>query len=194
MVETTGLRRLSAPTWLLIAAILGPASALHAQASEADTEVDPATGFPSGYWVEFGDGEDWMRLTSGEWLRGNLNWMRDGDFELGLGYQFLRVLSTPPNVPNPQSDGFIPVHTYWEFEITDDIELDLRWQSNIVFTTIGNTNHFGEAVFSVEVTDILNFNTEFDYYRTEQPIPREDGSLPESNDFQLVVGFSIKVG
>jgi hypothetical protein len=81
MVETTGLRRLGAPTWLLIAAILGPASALHAQASEADTEVDPATGFPSGYWVEFGDGEDWMRLTSGEWLRGNLNWMRDGDFE-----------------------------------------------------------------------------------------------------------------
>ena len=116
------------------------------------------------------------------------------DFELGLGYQFLRVMGTLPNVPNPQSDGFVPVHTYWEFEITDDIELDLRWQSNIVFTTIGNTNHLGEAVFSVEVTDILKFNTEFDYFRTEQPIPREDGSLPESNDFQLVVGFSIKVG
>ena len=399
MVETTGPRRLGAPVWLLIATILEPASALHAQPREADsdrqedleqappdaessdTAVDPATGFPSGYWIEFGDGKDWLRLTSGEWLRGNLNWMRDRDFEFdgdktdlirkgwsnvdqlhspkiktyvfrrrvdamgpavitkdevivqtdegirtfprsellsilqggtrerdwwafevgagftgafgnsnqssltakaglgrhdqrtstlllyegtfgaanrelsvsrhlgqvgvalfvsdrfyvvpaaadffhdrfanikfratpaalggiqifdtervewdfewGLGYQFLRVISTLPNVPNPQSDGFVPVHTYWEFEITDDIELDLRWQSNIVFTTIGNTNHIGEAVFSVEVTNILYFNTEFDYFRTEQPIPREDGSLPESNDFQLIVGFSIKVG
>ena len=67
---------------------------------------------------------------------------------MGLGYQFLRVMGTLPNVPNRQSDGFVPVHSYWEF----------------------------------------------DYFRSEQPIPREDGSLPESNDFQLVVGVSIKVG
>ena len=399
MAETTGSLRLVALVVLVIATILSQASALHAQVGETEADrtealeqagveaegiraqPDPETGFPTGYWIEFGDGKDWLRLTSGEWLRGNLNWMRDGDFEfdgdktnlirkgwsnvdqlhspkiktyvfkrrvyatgramitkdkvivetdegmrtfprsallsilqggtrerdwwafevgagftgafgnsnqssltakfglgrhdqrtstvflyegtfgaanrepnvsrhlgqvgvalfvsdrfyvvpaaadffndrfanikfratpaglggiqifdtervewdfeLGLGYQFLRVISTLPNVPNPQSDGFVPVRLYWEFEITDDIELDLRWHSNIVFTTIGNTNHIGEAVFSVEVTDILNFNTEFDFFRTEQPIPRADGSLPESNDFQLVVGFSIKVG
>ena len=399
MAQITGALHVRAPGLLLIATLLTPVSAVRAQvgepasdrpevsdqggaeAEDAPAAADPETGFPTGYWIEFGNGKDWLRLTSGEWLRGNLNWMRDGDFEFdgdktdlirkgwsnvdqlhspkiktyvfkrrveamgpamvtkdkvvvetdegmrtfprsellsilqggtrerdwwafevgagftgafgnsnqssltakaglgrhdqrtstlllyegtfgaanrelsvsrhlgqvgvalfvsdrfyvvpaaadffhdrfanikfratpaalggiqifdtervewdfewGLGYQFLRVISTLPNVPNPQSDGFVPVHTYWEFEITDDIELDLRWQSNIVFTTIGNTNHIGEAVFSVEVTDILYFNTEFDYFRTEQPIPREDGSLPESNDFQLIVGFSIKVG
>jgi putative salt-induced outer membrane protein YdiY len=116
------------------------------------------------------------------------------DFECGLGYQFLRAISTEPNVPNPQSDGFIPVRTQWEFDITDDIELDLGWQSNIVFTTIGNTNHIGEAAFIVEVTEIFNLKTEFEYFRTEQPIPREDGSVPQSNDFQLIVGFLIRVG
>jgi hypothetical protein len=36
--------------------------------------------------------------------------------------------------------------------------------------------------------------TEFEYFRTEQPIPREDGSVPQSNDFQLIVGFTIEVG
>jgi putative salt-induced outer membrane protein YdiY len=116
------------------------------------------------------------------------------DLECGLGYQFLRVIDTLPTVPNPQSDGFIPVRTYWEFDITGDIELDLSWQSNIVFTTIGNTNHMGEATFTVEITDIFNFKTEFEYFRTEQPLPREDGSIPKSNDFQLIVGFSIRVG
>jgi putative salt-induced outer membrane protein YdiY len=116
------------------------------------------------------------------------------DFECGLGYQFLRAISTLPNVPNPQSDGFVPLRTYLEFDITDDIELDLGWQSNIVFTTIGNTNHFGEATFTVEVTDIFNLKTEFEYFRTEQPIPEDDGSVPQSNDFQLIVGFLIRVG
>ena len=399
MIEMARPGRLGAPSCFLIAMILGPASALRAQPRDADgepvrdleqaasdeassdTEVDPVTGFPTGYWIEFDDTKDWLRLTSGEWLRGDLNWMRNGDFEFdgdktdlmrkgwsnvdqlhspqvktyvfrgrvdamgramitkdevivitddgirtfprsellsilkggarerdwwvfevgagftgafgnsnqgsltadfglgrhdqrtstvllyegtfgaankevnvnrhlgqvgltlfvsdrfyvvpaaaaffhdrfanikfratpavlggveifdtskvewdfecGLGYQFLRAIGSLPNVPNPQNDGFVPLRTIWEFEITDDIELDLAWQSNIVFTTIGNTNHFGEATFTVEVTDIFNVNTEFEYFRTERPLPKEDGTVPGSNDFQLVFGFSIRLG
>ena len=399
MAETSGSLRLCALVVLVIATILSRASALHAQVSETEADrtedleqagaeaedvhaqPDPETGFPTGYWIEFDDTKDWLRLTSGEWLRGDLNWMRNGDFEFdgdktdlirkgwsnvdqlhspqiktyvfrnrvdamgrgmitrdevivetedgiktfprselisilkggqrerdwwvlelgvgftgafgnsnqssinadfglgrhdqrtstvllyegtfgaanrevnvnrhlgqvgvtlfvsdrfyvvpaaaaffhdrfanikfratpaalggvqifdtnrvewdfecGLGYQFLRAISTEPNVPNPQSDGFIPIRTQWEFEITDDIELNLGWQSNIVFTNIGNTNHIGEATFTVEVTEIFNLKTEFEYFRTEQPIPREDGSVPQSNDFQLIVGFLIRVG
>jgi len=363
----------------LIAMLSTPASTVLAQ--DGEPPIDPETGFPTGYWVEFDGEDDWLRLTSGEWVRGDLNWMRDGDFEFdgdktgvmrkgwkdvdqlhspkvntyvfrnwvdvmgralvtkdevivrtengvetfprtellsilkggqrerdwwvfelgvgftgafgnsnqsslnadfglgrhdkrtstvllyegtfgaanrevnvsrhlgqvgvslflsdrfyivpaaaaffhdrfanikfratpaalggvqlfdtnrvewdiecGLGYQFLRVIDTLPTVPNPQNDGFIPVRAYWEFEITGDIDLDLGWQSNIVFTTIGNTNHIGEATFTVEINDIFNFKTEFEYFRTEQPLPRQDGSVPKSDDFQLIVGFSIRVG
>lgn len=399
MAQITGSLHVRAPGLLLIATLLTPVSAVRAQvgepaadrpevsdqggaaAEDAPAAADPDTGFPTGYWIEFDDTKDWLRLTSGEWLRGDLNWMRDGDFEFdgaktdlirkgwsdvgqlhspqiktyvfknwvdakgramitkdeviviteegmrtfprsellsilkggtrerdwwvfelgagftgafgnsnqsslnadfglgrhdkrtstvllyegtfgaanrelsvnrhlgqvgvtlfvserfyvvpaaaaffhdrfanikfraapaalggvqifdtnrvewdvecGMGYQFLRANSTEPNVPNPQSDGFVPVRTQWEFDITDDIELNLGWQSNIVFTTIGNTNHIGEATFTVEVTEIFNLKTEFEYFRTEQPIPREDGSVPQSNDFQIIVGFSIRVG
>jgi hypothetical protein len=116
------------------------------------------------------------------------------DFEFGLGYQFLRVISTLPNTDNPQSDGFVPVRSYWEFDIADDIDLDIEWQSNIVYTTIGNTNHVGKAIFSIEVTDIFSFDTEFDFFRTERPIPRADGTVPQRNDYQLIVGFSIRAG
>jgi hypothetical protein len=83
----------------VIATILSKASALYAQVSEPEKErpenpeqpaagaegvpvqADRATGFPTGYWIEFDDTKDWLRLTSGEWLRGDLNWMRNGDFE-----------------------------------------------------------------------------------------------------------------
>ena len=49
----------------------------------------------------------------------------------------MRRNEVAPNVPNPQSDGFVPVNTTLKLEIKGDIELILGWQSNIVFTTRG---------------------------------------------------------
>jgi len=83
MAETTGSPQVGALALLFTATILSQASTLHAQVSEtaadrpenteqAGAEVegvpaqaDPGTGFPTGYWIEFGDGKDWLRLTSG---------------------------------------------------------------------------------------------------------------------------------
>jgi len=121
---------------------------------------------------------------------GKVEW----DVEFGLGYQFTSFLSAAAGVENPQDDGFVPVRTYWDFDITGDIELILDWQSNIVYTQFGNTNHVGKAVFSVEVTDILNFDAAFDFFRTERPVPREDGTVPRKNDYQIVVGISLRLG
>ena len=69
-----------------------PADAEEVQppAGQVLAEIPPAAGlveqqgasdFPTGHWVEFGDTKDWIRFTSGEWLRGDLNWMREGDFQ-----------------------------------------------------------------------------------------------------------------
>ena len=58
-----------------------------------------------------------------------------------------------------RNDGFVVVHTNWDFDITGDVELELDWRSNVVFTTIGNTNHRGSAIFSIEISDIFDFKT-----------------------------------
>jgi hypothetical protein len=111
-----------------------------------------------------------------------------------MGYQFANFLSTAAGAENPQNDGFVSVGTYGDFDFTDDVELVLEWRSSIVYTQIGLTNHFGSAKFSVEVTDIFDFEGTFKFYRTEDPPPRADGSVPEKNDYEVIVGLALEIG
>ena len=116
------------------------------------------------------------------------------DLESGLGYQYIRFLSTAAGFENPQNDAFISFGTYAEFEFVKDVELELEWRTNLVYTHIGNTNHTGRAKFSVEITDIFDFETSFIFLRTEDPPPRADGTVPESNDYQLIVSVVLELG
>ena len=111
-----------------------------------------------------------------------------------LGYQYIRFLSTAAGLENPQNDGFVSVHTYADFDFTDDVELKIDWLTNVVYTQIGLTNHIGTANFSVEISDIFDLETTFKFYRTERPPSRADGSVPERNDYQLIVSLALEIG
>ena len=74
------------------------------------------------------------------------------------------------------------------------MELEIEWRSNVVYTEIGLTNHIGKANFSVEVTDIFDLETTFKFYRTEDPPPRADGSVPKKNDYEVIVGLALEIG
>jgi putative salt-induced outer membrane protein YdiY len=118
------------------------------------------------------------------------------EWDLGgaMGYQYVRFFSTAASVDNPQNDGFIGFRTYADFDFTDDVELELEWRTNVVYTSIGLTNHFGSATFSVDVTDILDLETTFNFYRTEDPPPRADGSVPKKNDYEVIVSLALEIG
>ena len=118
------------------------------------------------------------------------------DWDLGgaLGYQYTQFLSTAAGVENPQNDGFIGVRTYVDLDFTDDVELIIEWNTNVVYTQIGLTNHIGRTTFSVEITDIFDLETTFKFFRTERPPPRSDGTVPKRNDYQLIVGLALEIG
>jgi hypothetical protein len=120
-----------------------------------------------------------------------VNW----DLEFApAGYQYLSLLDPAATVEDPQSDGYMMFRMFADLDFTDDIQLLLEWRTNLVYTTIGNTNHVGSLDFSLRVTTILYFNTSFLYLRTEDPFPRSDGSVPKKNDGQIVVGISLRIG
>jgi putative salt-induced outer membrane protein YdiY len=120
-----------------------------------------------------------------------LNW----DFEFApAGYQYLSLLDPEASVEDPQHDGYMMFRLFADVDFTNNVQLLLEWRTNVVYTTIGNTNHFGNADFTLRVTTILYFNTSFLYFRTEQPFPRSDGTVPKRNDYQFVVGITLRVG
>ena len=120
-----------------------------------------------------------------------VNW----DLEFApLGYQYLSLLDPAAAVENPQNDAYMMFRMFADLDFTDDIQLLLEWRTNLVYTTIGNTNHVGSLDFTVRVTTILHLNTSFLYLRTEQPFPRSDGTIPKQNDYQIVFGISLRIG
>ncbi len=125
----------------------------------------------------------------------NVKW----DFQTGVGYQYLNYLDTtalPPGSSNPQNDAFIPLYTYADFDITGDIDFTVSWLTNLVVTTIGNTNHTAKADLAIELTSVIDLDIAFLYLRTEQPAPPADPADPaiEKNDYQLIVGISLELG
>ena len=120
-----------------------------------------------------------------------VNW----DFEFApAGYQYLSLLDPAAGVENPQSDGYMMFRMFADLDFTDDIQLLLEWRTNLVYTTIGNTNHVGNLDFTIRVTTLLHLNTSFLYLRTESPFLRADGTVPKKNDYQVVFGISLRIG
>jgi len=97
-------------------------------------------------------------------------------------------------VQNPQNDGFISFRTYADFDFTDDVELIVEWRSNLVYTNIDLTNHFGSARFTVDITEVFDLGTTFKFYRTENPPSRADGTVPEKNDYEFIVSLALEIG
>ena len=123
----------------------------------------------------------------------NVKW----DFQTGIGYQYLNYLdATQVTGDNPQHDAFIPLYTYADFDITGDIDFTVSWLTNLVVTTIGNTNHTGKADLAIELTSVLDLDISFLYLRTEEPAPPPDPADPpiDKNDYQLVIGVSLELG
>ena len=112
----------------------------------------------------------------------------------GIGYEYLRLYRPFVTVEDPQHDGLVRFATGARFDFTDDIYLQVDWATNLTFTTIGNTNHIGTADLFIEVTNILNVHCSFLYLRTEEPHPREDGTVPLKNDYFFVMGVSLQLG
>jgi len=117
------------------------------------------------------------------------------DIESALGYQFTRFLSSATGVSNPQNDGFVMLRTYWKLKFVNrDVEIEIDWRTILVYTTFGNTNHNGTAKVTIKITDRFDFEPSFLFLRTRDPLPRADGTVPEKNDYQLVVSLALSLG
>jgi hypothetical protein len=64
----------------------GPASKV--ESAMKKTQADVERGLTPDYTIEFGDTDDWLQFTTGEWLRGNLRWVRAKGMEAGENVRF----------------------------------------------------------------------------------------------------------
>ena len=124
----------------------------------------------------------------------DVSWV-EWDLEAGGGYQYQSFISVPAGSDGVSHDAGIKLATRANFDIfTDDYELDLEWTTWLIPTEWGLTNHQGKAALSIDLNSIFTVDISAIYNRVEDPVPREDGTVPGSDDVQLVVGLGLELG
>jgi hypothetical protein len=115
------------------------------------------------------------------------------DFDALFAYQYTEYMSALPMQTLSFDDAVVGLGTSIEWDITDDIDLDLDWRSFLVVTEMGRTYHNGSARFSLEITDIFDFDLTGALYRIEEPVADENGVVPVSNDWTFTAGIGIEL-
>jgi putative salt-induced outer membrane protein YdiY len=127
-----------------------------------------------GYWVI-----DWDTL---EW-----------ELETGAAYQYTQNLSVELGQDPTSNDFAIRLSTFFKWDITGDLKFEVRHDTFLVATDFSLTTNHTRMKGSYEITDLLNLEITFVHSRVQEPVPLRDGTVPDQNDYQLVIGFGLEL-
>jgi putative salt-induced outer membrane protein YdiY len=116
------------------------------------------------------------------------------EWEVGLGvvYQYTKFISVTEGDDNEARDAAAVFSTNLDLELTKDLDWDTSYEIQLVVTDPGLTSHHLLSTFSFDVWGPLDLDITFSWDRVEEPTPREDGSVPASDDFRTSVGIGIE--
>jgi hypothetical protein len=111
------------------------------------------------------------------------------DLTIGGGFQYLKFVSVEPDQNIDNSTPLVAFTTLFDTEITSWIDFDVNYSFYLVDKDAGTyTHHFVSSV-ETDLIGNIDFDISFVWDRIEDPQPASDGSVPEQNDFRLIVGL-----
>jgi len=115
----------------------------------------------------------------------DLSWL---DFILAIGgaHQYTEF-------DNGRSDNDMAVlfDSDLELDFENGTEWDTQYSLQVIATDFEKTNHHFESEISFDLWDPLDLDITFILDRIEGPQQDDDGQTPKTNDYKLLVGFSI---
>jgi len=115
-------------------------------------------------------------------------------FGIGGGYQVTTYLSVEEGASGDSKTGSIVPSMDLDWDITNNIELDMEYSSRLGVPDIDNSTHHASADLSFDIyRDIFEVTFSFIWDRVDNPKAFEDGTRPEKNDLKLVFGFGLEI-
>lgn len=111
------------------------------------------------------------------------------DVSGGPAYQYTQFNSVEAGQDDSESTPVLMAGTEFNRALNDTVEFDFLYNFQLVNERSGSYNHHLVATLETELTKFLNFDVSFVWDRTETPQPKEDGTVPDPNDYYLI--FSI---
>ena len=89
-------------------------------------------------------------------------------------------------------DGVVLFSSELTLELPRDVDIDLNYKLQLVYTDLDKTNHNTSMVVSIEIWGPLEVDIGAYWDRIEVPQRDDNGDRPESDDFRLTAGISLE--
>jgi hypothetical protein len=124
--------------------------------------------------------------------------MRGGDADwsisMSAGYVSTKYVSVEEGQDEDEASFSLIPSTDLEWDITGDIEFLFDYNLQMALPETRNAFHHASATFSFDIWgDVIDLDFSLTWDRVESPKAREDGSVPERDDFRTTFGFGFEL-
>jgi len=113
------------------------------------------------------------------------------DVSGGPAYRATRFVSVEAGDPRKVNTPALVLGTFYDTTLTKTLDFNARYNLSIVNQESGSYTHQAIATLEIELTKILDFDISFVWDRTQNPQVRADGSVPNQDDFQLLLTLGV---
>lgn len=111
----------------------------------------------------------------------------------GPAYTNTRFAQTEIGSSDNESSGSLVIDTALDTELTKSIDFNAQYRIQYGNRQSGGYAHHATATFEVELTDMFDLDLSLVWDHTSNPRANSDGSIPNANDYQFIVGFGIDI-
>ncbi len=117
------------------------------------------------------------------------NWSVTG----GPAYTFIKFDNVAVDESEDDASTALVVDTAFDTEISEDIDFNTLYRVQYGNEKSGGYTHHALAGFSIELTDIFDLDLSLVWDHTNKPQADANGTLPDKNDYQFIIGFGIDI-
>ncbi|MEP5231843.1 MAG: DUF481 domain-containing protein [Alloalcanivorax sp.] len=117
----------------------------------------------------------------------------DWTVSAGPGYQRTEYVDVVEGEDRTVSTAAFLIGTFYDQDITDDIELEVDYQVTLTEAKAGRAKHDFYVALDVDLTSRLDLRLAGTWKRIESPQPDSDGITPEKDDFTATLGVSLEI-
>jgi hypothetical protein len=115
------------------------------------------------------------------------------DVFAGPAFEYTKFVSVQPGESSESSTPAFVAGTSWETELTGWMDADASYSFSLVNQRSGTYKHHATAGLEIELTSVLDLDLSIVWDRIQTPQQRADGSIPEQDDFRVLLGVSVDI-
>lgn len=111
------------------------------------------------------------------------------DISGGPAYQETKFVSVKAGDDTKDATVTLILGTKFETELNSNVDMQGNYSVTLGDEKTGGYTHHSILTIETEITDKLDFDVSGVWDRVKDPVPGEDGRVPDQNDFRVMIGL-----